>query len=393
MELSNRITGTPSKKLAGLDHLRALAIALVFICHYRMFGHPDWANAAGSFGWTGVDLFFVLSGYLIAAQLFKRLQQGRGISLREFYIKRFFRILPAYLVVLTVYFTVPAFKEFEGLAPLWKFLTFTQNFRLDLGTSRAFSHAWSLCIEEQFYLLLPLTLLLITRWNVPRTLAWGLGALFIAGFVIRMWGWAHFIAPVEGQDGYGLLWFKWIYYPTYNRLDGLLTGIAIAAVFEYYPALRHKLTKHGNAMLLLGLALFACAYLLCNKAMFTWNTTVIGFPLISIAFGVVVIAALSPSCILYRVPARVTGVIATLSYSIYLSHKGVVHLTQQWLSPWLEPKGMAMFLVCTGMAVLAAALLRWVVEKPFLRWRDKVLSKGEAAPVVHLKENAGAVTL
>jgi peptidoglycan/LPS O-acetylase OafA/YrhL len=54
---------------------------------------------------------------------------------------------------------------------------------------------------------------------------------------------------------------------------------------------------------------------------------------------------------------------------------------------------MAMFLVCTGMAVLAAALLRWVVEKPFLRWRDRVLNKGNAAPVVHLKENASAVTL
>jgi peptidoglycan/LPS O-acetylase OafA/YrhL len=390
MQFSNGVTEPPVKKLAGLDHLRALAIALVFLCHYRMFGHPDWVNEAGSFGWTGVDLFFVLSGYLISAQLFKSLQQGKGISLKEFYIKRFFRILPAYLVVLTLYFAIPAFKEFEGLPPLWKFLTFTQNLGLDLGTTRAFSHAWSLCIEEQFYLFLPLILLFISRFNVPRVIAVGLLTLFVAGFFIRAWGWAHLVAPLDGQDGFGLAWFKWIYYPTYNRLDGLLTGIAIAAVFRYRPSLKEKLTRHGNAMLLLGLALITGAYFLCNKEMFTWNTSVIGFPLISIAFGVMVVAALSPSCILYKLPARGTGLIATLSYSIYLSHKGVVHLTQLWLGKWVDPKGMGMFVICTGMVVLAALVLRWVVEKPFLKLRDRVLKREKAMLAGSLKEQKAA---
>jgi len=388
MQFSNGVTEPPVKKLAGLDHLRALAIALVFLCHYRMFGHPDWVNDAGSFGWTGVDLFFVLSGYLISSQLFKSLQQGKGISLKEFYIKRFFRILPAYLAVLTLYFTLPAFKEFEGLPPLWKFLTFTQNFGLYLGATRAFSHAWSLCIEEQFYLFLPLILLLISRFNVPRVIAFGLLTLFVAGFFIRAWGWAHFVAPLVGQDDPGpvLAWYKWIYYPTYNRLDGLLTGIAIAAVFQYRPALKEKLTRHGNVMLLLGLALITGAYFLCNKEMVTRNTTVIGFPLISIAFGVMVIAALSPSCILYKLPARGTGLIATLSYSIYLSHKGVVHLTQLWLGKWVEPNGLGMFVICTGMVVLAALVLRWVIEKPFLRLRDRVLERRDGAALKPIKE-------
>src|SRR5688572_21419214 len=66
-----------NKKYAGLDHLRALAITLVFLCHYRMFGHPEWVNSIGEFGWTGVDLFFVLSGFLIAGQLFADIRQGR----------------------------------------------------------------------------------------------------------------------------------------------------------------------------------------------------------------------------------------------------------------------------------------------------------------------------
>src|SRR3954468_12026426 len=134
----------------GLDHLRALAIVLVLLYHYcKLFPHPQWTETLGSFGWVGVDLFFVLSGYLIASQLFKGIKENAKVDLKAFYIKRFFRIIPAYLAVLLLYFSVSDFKEFGTLAPLWKYLTFTQNLGLDLRTQRAFSHAWSLCIEEQ----------------------------------------------------------------------------------------------------------------------------------------------------------------------------------------------------------------------------------------------------
>ena len=66
-----------NKRLSGLDHLRALAIILVFIWHYRQWDKPDWTNSLGSFGWTGVDLFFVLSGYLIGGQLLKKVPKER----------------------------------------------------------------------------------------------------------------------------------------------------------------------------------------------------------------------------------------------------------------------------------------------------------------------------
>ena len=92
------ITATNAdKKLYGLDHLRAFAIILVFLYHYgRLFPHPQWTNAISTFGWAGVDLFFVLSGYLIASQLFKKIAHQQKISLKQFFIKRTFRILPAY---------------------------------------------------------------------------------------------------------------------------------------------------------------------------------------------------------------------------------------------------------------------------------------------------------
>src|SRR5258708_19501690 len=86
-----------NNKLFGLDHLRTLAITLVFFFHYQLFQHPEWVRQAGSFGWTGEDLFFVLSGYLIAGQLFSSIAHVKFLSIADFYFNTPFSILPPYL--------------------------------------------------------------------------------------------------------------------------------------------------------------------------------------------------------------------------------------------------------------------------------------------------------
>jgi len=112
------------KKFTGLDHLRALAISLVFLFHYSFYQHPAWMERFSGFGWCGVDLFFVLSGFLISNQLFAEWQNKHQVSLPVFYLKRAFRILPPYFFVLLIYIFVPAFHEREKLAPLWKMFTY-----------------------------------------------------------------------------------------------------------------------------------------------------------------------------------------------------------------------------------------------------------------------------
>ncbi|MGN7785316.1 acyltransferase family protein [Niabella sp. 22666] len=86
------------ERLHGLDHLRALAIILVFLFHYFILsgGQPAWLPDTAQFGWTGVDLFFVLSGFLISSQLFAQIKKGQPISFKDFLTRRFFRIMPAY---------------------------------------------------------------------------------------------------------------------------------------------------------------------------------------------------------------------------------------------------------------------------------------------------------
>ncbi|MFL5348331.1 MAG: acyltransferase family protein [Hyalangium sp.] len=141
--------GEPARHAPGLDTLRALAILMVVSFHYPHDGAPEWFESVAHFGWIGVDLFFVLSGFLIGRQLLAPLAVGERPRLGVFCMRRLMRVVPAYWVVLAVYALVPDAREQPNLAPLWSMLTFTQNLNLEGG---AFSHAWSLCIEEQFYL-------------------------------------------------------------------------------------------------------------------------------------------------------------------------------------------------------------------------------------------------
>jgi len=359
-----------AKRFPGLDHLRALAIILVFLFHYGIFGdHPDWIVTVGSFGWTGVDLFFVLSGFLIAGELFSRIRERKGLGMRLFYTKRAFRILPVYGVVLACYFFIPGFKEAPNLSPWWRYLSFTLNFGLDLRHTRAFTHAWSLCVEEQFYLLLPLTLWVFIRYRAFRFAPWLTVFLFVGGFCIRAYSWLHFVQ--DGSKSYE--WHEYVYYPTYNRLDGLLTGIALAAIYQFRPVWRDRMLSLGNILLPAGIVLLAGTACLFGNAQ-SFGGSVLAFPMIAIAYGCIVAAAVSPTCFLHRFSSRVTHTLAVLSYSIYLSHKAIIHLSQAVIARWgIETHGTWSLVICASACVLAAYALRIIVEKPALRLRNRFI--------------------
>lgn len=368
-------------KFYGLDHLRALAILLVFGFHYQLgyYGFPEWAKEFEQFGWTGVDLFFVLSGFLISSQLFAQIKVGKKISLKVFFVKRFFRILPIYFVVVAIYFCIPFFREQEQLPPLWRFLTFTQNFGLDRVNYGTFSHAWSLCVEEHFYLLLPLILVFLTMSNRLHKAYWILIILFLAGFAIRLISWHYLYLPAISENTGQGFWGKYIYYPTYNRLDGLLVGVSIAAMYQFLPKSWEKVSRFGNLLLIVGLALLTVAYIYCSR-LSSYETSIYGFPFISIGYGFLVLGAICPSSILYKWNCRVTTLIATLSYGIYLSHKGVVNIVQDLLTPLgVDKNSNLMFIICTAACVLIAWILHQIIEKPFMKMRDRILKKKKPA--------------
>jgi peptidoglycan/LPS O-acetylase OafA/YrhL len=364
-----------SARLHGLDHLRTLAILLVFCYHYgRLFPHPKWLGSICKFGWTGVDLFFVLSGYLIASQLFRDIQKGR-LSLASFYAKRFFRIVPPYFFVVALYFLLPVIREYGQLAPLWKYLTFTRNFGLDLQTKSCFSHAWSLCIEEQFYAVFPLILLLFVkrphRWSWKWT-AVLLVTLSLAGLGLRYVAYDHFVVPHQEESTVRFYWMRHVYYPTWCRLDGLLAGIGIAALCTFRKQTAARVLAWGNYWFLAGFGVLTGAYFLCLDET-SPEATFFGFPVVALGFAFFLLGALGPKSVLYRARSFISSRIAIYSYGIYLVHKFVIHLVQLATERWLDSAGNSVLLLSALASFGIAWLMHLAIEKPAHRLRDRLL--------------------
>ncbi len=364
-----------AQKLLGLDHLRAFAIMYVMIFHYQYFSHPEWIGNIAPFGWTGVDLFFVLSGFLIAGQLFATIASGKQISLVEFFIKRFFRIIPPFLLIVALYFLFPGLREWGNTSPLWRYLTFTLNFGLDLSKYGTFSHAWSLCVEEQFYLILPLVCLVFVYFKKGAKAPYVLLALFTGGFFLRLWTWDHFMVPVLSSPGFGLVWNQYIYYPTYNRLDGLLVGVSIAGLFTFYPKVKAWFNRYSIAIGLSGVLLLFATRIACT-GYHNFNTAIWGFPMIALAYGLILSAVVCPNNPLFKLKSFITTQIAGLSYAMYLCHKIVIHCVQQYLEKLgMDTNGNLPMLLCFIAIILAALLMRYLVERPSLYLRNKLLEK------------------
>ncbi|MFT3705430.1 MAG: acyltransferase [Agriterribacter sp.] len=377
--ISSLMEPKAGKRLSGLDHLRALAIVLVLFYHYRMFQHPEWVDKSLNFGWSGVDLFFVLSGFLISSPLFVQIKNGSNISLSEFVIKRFFRIIPAYLAVLTIYFCIPAFREREALPPLWKFLTFTQNLNFDIQHLGTFSHAWSLCVEEHFYLFFPLVIMALLYFKAAKKGAILLGSLVLLGFMLRLFIWNVYIAPEIDSESFWVTWYRHMYYPTYTRLDGLLAGVSIAALFVFYPSIKQRCAQKGNLLLIAGLVVLTVAYFFCDDQ-HSFHASIFGFPIVAAGYGLLVMSSVSNSSILYRYKSRVPALIAKLSFALYLSHKGVIHICQPLFAKLgIALKGNLMMLLCMLASVLGAFVLNKIVEEPFLKMRENILRRRKSA--------------
>ncbi len=357
-------TPTPTR-LPGLDTLRAAAIAWVLMSHYSSFvSHRPVFGAVGDVGWAGVDLFFVLSGYLIGRQIALPLARGQDWSAGHFFARRLLRTLPNYLVVLAVYVAFPG-PPIGGssAAPLWRFLTFTQNFGLAYG--QTFTHSWSLCIEEQFYLALPLAALAFARWRRHPALAWAAVAAGIAaGVAARAVAFAQ-----HGHDAFDAA----VYYATSCRFDELLPGVAIAILEAFHPALSDRVRRHGHLLLAAGvLASAAVLGAMDTGAAGPLATTAFGYSAVALAFGLLVLAALSPASLLHRVRVPGAASLALWSYAVYLAHKPVFMALAPQLARW-QVDAAAWPVVGAVMAagIGAGWALFRVVETPFMRLRSR----------------------
>jgi len=373
---------TSRSRNPGLDTLRASAIVLVFMYHYETFvSHAPTFGWLGTVGWAGVDLFFVLSGYLIANQLFAGMARGQALSLPRFYARRALRTLPVFWLVLAFFVLFPAAMGGRTPPPWWRFLTFTQNIGLQPGT--AFSHAWSLCVEEQFYLVLPALLALAAwlarphgRWRVTLTRAHGwalMGALVALGVVARCVLWQTYGQPADGRgDGY----MAWIYYDTLCRFDEFIPGVAVAMLKNFHRPAWDGLMARGGRLSAIGAVAVAAMLTLAWRSYYIdgvgWGffMTAFGYSLLALSFAVLVAAALSPEAkaLRWRIPGA--RPLALWSYSTYLSHKPLAYYLAQQLKPLGVSDGARLAIISVACVAMGGLLYK-LVEAPFMALRDR----------------------
>ncbi len=390
--------GTP--RIAGLDNLRALAIVLVLLVHYLIYHKPpNWVAPLAATGWTGVDLFFVLSGFLIGHMLMKEVQASDKIDLTRFYINRALRILPLYYFVLGVYFIFPGLHEKSsgGLQPLWRYVTFTQNLPGQLNTT--FSHSWSLSVEEHFYILFPILLLGVARLlrRTPRSTESPASAshktgvkvvlifLFILflGLLTKYLTWSALVDPLLGRSR-AFSYFEWMYYPSFNRFDGLFFGVVIAVVKAYKPHWAAPIRKFRYLFFGLGLATLVVALWMTGVVPVSPQaselpSSVLLYTMVGLGYAFFVLPAAhgKPSNSFLAKPTRY---LAVWSYSIYLTHKMSYEFVDAQVVELVELGATTTMVVSIVFAVAVGAAVYYAVERPFMILKSSLKMNRPAAP-------------
>lgn len=344
----------------ALDGLRGIAILLVVF--YHNFGFINYFF----FGWLGVDLFFVLSGFLITNILLKTKDSPN--YLRNFYIRRVLRISPLYYFTLIVFLLIiPAFGinklsldyYVQNQAWFWAYL---QNwlfiFHPIPSSTNILTHFWSLAVEEQFYLIWPVIILLFKK---PEGLIYLLLGLLVAVITLRFVLWEY---KIENLAYFNLY--------TFSRIDGICIGSLLAVL----RTVNYKTVTRYFTLIILGLAGLNFFFYFFNKHNhFSYPYLAIaGYTTFAILFGLLVNEGVEKeNTIINRLlslrPLRFFG---SVSYSLYVFHWPLYLMIAPKLSKWAAGR-MALLnssifasLVVTALAILLAWLSFIFFEKRFL---------------------------
>ncbi len=347
---------TDTKRIAGLDGIRASAILLVLGCHIQIFLAPFPKNSFvalffGETGWNGVYLFFVLSGFLIGGLCFNELQTSSSIHLPRFWARRAMRTWPLYFFALGMnYF----FSRHQELTPsLAHYTTFTQVF----FKMNFFIESWTLCVEEHFYLVLPVILLLLHRKDKTTRIFWALMVLLLSAYAYRQ------------KYGYSL--------NTFGVLDSLIIGVIIAYWKKFSPWAMERLYRFPNMILLAGLIVVYTPFLssrLRNGLFFQHFFQ--GAQ--GIGFGLVLISSMNPKVVIgFYLRSSFCRFIAKISYSLYLCHMLVIFMAQKWIGFFSNSRiQILIFSLATSVICCAVAYgLYLLIESPWLALRERFVPR------------------
>jgi peptidoglycan/LPS O-acetylase OafA/YrhL len=332
----------------AIDVLRALAVLLV------LGRHAHWpTGSSGEIwqcgGWIGVDLFFVLSGFLVSGLLFRELAATGDIDWRRFFIRRGFKIYPAFYCLLA--FTL-VFNALTGAAPFTWRQTLSESLFVQNYGQPLWGHTWSLAVEEHFYLLLPGLILVCNKWrmaSLPRLIL----VLSLVILALRI-----MTARVEYAPQLHL-------FPTHLRLDSLLFGVLLSYYYHRDPARFSSFARRYRLGLLAGATALALPPFIwpLESTPLLYTVGLTGLYLAGGAFLSVVVSCGWPSWLLRDRLAWV----GSYSYSIYLWHAAVLE--------WIFPASSLAAIGCYMFASVAIGIaMSKLIEMPMLRLRDTLFA-------------------
>jgi peptidoglycan/LPS O-acetylase OafA/YrhL len=358
-----------------LDILRSVAVIIVLIHHGNI------SSFFTQVGWIGVDLFFVLSGFLISGLLFSEYKKRESISFMRFFIRRGLKIYPAFYVFLLL-IGVASYTVLHTTFSIARWLHdifFIMNY--ELGTA---DHTWTLAVEEHFYIFLPIFLLIMVhlspnRKDPFRAIPWASAIIAVMCLMFR----ANSVLV-------GIPNFHMAYTASHERMDSLFFGVLIGYLYHFRPMILDKLMRSiriRSAMTLVSALLLSTAYFLPRDSKFL---ATFGYSLIYLGFGGVLLLSIYVHKILPQGIIGITERIGTCfafvgmySYSIYLWHGFVgaclPGLFRRVLHFPTGPHGrFAVYFVGSFLAGIAMSKL---IEYPILRFRDRLFPASQIIAV------------
>jgi peptidoglycan/LPS O-acetylase OafA/YrhL len=335
------------RRLPMLDGLRAVAITLVMLMHFGV-------RVSGG---LGVNLFFTLSGFLITWLLLAELAQSSTIDFKGFYLRRTFRIFPAYYAFLVVFGTLSYFKGDHWRAGnVWAVATYTMDWYVPFHDKVHVMPLWSLAVEEQFYLLWPLTLWLLVRKGGKWPVA---GVLSIIAMGVAWRSVAYSILKLP---------YNYLYMALDSRLDNLMVGCLLAIVLN-----QRQVGVERAARLLVRfqwLPIVTIALLLWQSEGFVTYRNTVGYTVEALLCAVLLLQVLQLSSSAWWIwfEHPMMRYVGRISYSLYLYNPLADSVVQrlQVINPIIKIGGSLALSIA-----IASASFHWV-EKPFLVLKDKL---------------------
>jgi peptidoglycan/LPS O-acetylase OafA/YrhL len=360
-----------------LDVLRCGAVVAV------MIHHSNYSYLILGTGWLGVDLFFVLSGFLISGLLFSEYKKRDSISFRTFFIRRGLKIYPSFYLFLLLT-GIAGQIVFHNHAPLAHYLR-DIFFIMNYGQG-VWDHTWSLGVEEHFYVFLPLFLLLLVRFSTNRQdpfriLPWATLVVGICCLISRM------ISVDLGTPNFHMAGAA-----SHNRVDSLFFGVLLGYFYHFRPMLLERVMRpniNRVAIALCSVTLISVAYF-CPIQSGSKFLVTIGYTFVYLGFGGILLLSLYVRDIL---PNRIAGVprrigsasayIGVYSYSIYLWHGP----TGAWFPGLLRrtihfpTTKIGVFSVYFIASLVIGITMSRLIEYPILRLRDRLFPQPQVVAV------------